>query len=243
LNTQPSNSTQSHTDVAFEVITEINTEMNRSSKRSMSFAESTSYSSDDSFRNQRTKNYVQEFFVQWFGYFSANKEKILLLVFVNALLTFAIEAVLRGYLLSNLFNNQDNQLLVQGGSGLLLNKQTFINITMTMIATLLGGPVYFYKSRKARLLYFMIFGVINSCFAQSISHYIFQYSLNDFTKRLGFDFIYSLCIRFSMFEFFRKEVLRAQTSLFKILFARSKQDVLTALVRVIVLNLFHMSHL
>ncbi len=110
---------------------------------------------------------------------------------------------------------------------------------MTCIASLLGGPVYFFKRPRNRWLFFMGFGVFNSIFAQSILGVARGLPLFVDPKRVLFDLVYSGTLKFMMFEVGRGTIVRLRhvKSIARVGIVRVTQDFMMSMLRVTLLNI------
>jgi hypothetical protein len=166
---------------------------------------------------------------------------IVSLTLVNTAITTASEVGSRT-IISGLNGAYDSSFIVKGPDGLQhVHRQSLINILMTILASLLGGPIYFITRRHHRFLFFISFGVFNSILAQSLSSIFIDGLLLIVRRRLVFDFIYNASIKFILFEYVRPYLLKHRASPGLILGFRITQDFLTTSIRVVILNILKLS--
>lgn len=122
-----------------------------------------------------------------------------------------------------------------------IHRQSLVNIVMTLLASLLGGPVYFISTRLNRFLFFITFGVFNSVLAQSMSSFFIEGVMLIIGRRLMFDFFYNASFKFLLFEYVRPFLLRHRTSPVKVIGFRIGQDFFTTCFRVVILNILKLS--
>jgi hypothetical protein len=168
-------------------------------------------------------------------------QSLLVLASVNVCLTLFVEVVLRGFIFPSLLHMHEAKLMIHSQTHFLIHKQTVINCLMTFSASILGGLSYFMPSRFFRWVYFGLFGIANSIFAQVILHLTLNYSLNDLPERVIFDLFYSLSLRFFFFELFRQQILNTKFKVFKLTGWRSLQDFSLAALRIAILTVFKFS--
>lgn len=174
---------------------------------------------------------------KWAHYWGANSSKIITLTTINTTMTFGTEFVTRSILSSSLTTDKSYQFIVGEGTWYNnINRQSLINIWMTFFASLLGAPVYFFRRRSTRFLFFISFGVFNSALSQGLLSVLREGVLLISAKRLLFDFCYNGSLKFFMFEFYRKPI-KLKTNFFSLYWVRGKQDVLTGLFKNLILNL------
>lgn len=117
-----------------------------------------------------------------------------------------------------------------------IHRQSLINIFMTIIASLFGGPVYFFQKRVYRFLFFLHFGLLNSFISQVFSGLLRDGRFMFAGARLIFDVIYSGTIKYFIFERGREYIISFQQSITKIGGLRAFQDFLCTFFRVFILN-------
>ena len=128
----------------------------------------------------------------WKQYWWFNRERIVVLTFINTLVTFGYEALVRSLLAPMMAESGAYHFLVITELGdWMINQQSLNNIFMTIFASLMGGPVYFIKSRFNRFLFFGGFGSFNSVLSQCVSSVIRYGGIQIFLGRLVFDLIYN----------------------------------------------------
>lgn len=174
---------------------------------------------------------------KWAHYWGANSSKIITLTTINTTMTFGTEFVSRSILSNSLTTSDEYKFIV--GDGVWynnINRQSLINIWMTFFASLLGAPVYFFRRRHARFLFFVCFGVFNSALSQGLLSVLREGFLMISARRLLFDFCYNGSLKFFMFEFYRKPI-KLKTNFFGLYWVRGKQDILTGIFKNLVLNL------
>jgi len=180
---------------------------------------------------------VGTFFLKWAHHWNSNSAKIITLTTINTTMTFGSEFISRTVLSKSLTNGKEYQFIVGNGAWYRnINRQPLINIWMTFFASLLGAPVYFFGRRRDRYLFFIGFGVFNSALSQGLLSFLKDGFVFIAAKRLFFDFIYNGTLKFAMFEFYRKPI-KYKNGFFKLYFIRGKQDVLTAFIKNLFLNL------
>ncbi len=177
-------------------------------------------------------------FVSWHSHWVANSSKILTLTAINTAITTTSEVVSRTLLNKTVQKDNSYAFLTRGDGHFIsrINHQSLISIIMTIVISLLGGPIYFFKRRSERLLFFVLMGSGCSIFAQNVlvmttGTYLFNMT------RLWFDLIYNATFKFFMFEFYRKPLVKTKsTKLFSLFGIRIKQDVVTSSVKNFILN-------
>ncbi len=179
--------------------------------------------------------------VKWFDYWSAHRSMIVSLTIVNTLITTTSEVGSRT-IISNVTGAKENGFIVKAPDGSQrVHRQSLINILMTVLASLLGGPIYFISRRHHRFFFFISFGIFNSILAQSMSSIFIDGFLLIVQRRLFFDFVYNASIKFLLFEYVRPHLLKHRASPGLILGFRITQDFLTTSMRVIILNILRLS--
>ncbi len=174
---------------------------------------------------------------KWAHYWGANSSKIITLTTINTTMTFGTEFISRSILSNSLTKNKEYKFIVGEGSWYNnINRQSLINIWMTFFASLLGAPVYFFRRRSTRFLFFVSFGVFNSALSQGLLSFLREGFLLISAKRLLFDFFYNGSLKFFMFEFYRKPI-KHKTKFLSLYWVRGKQDVLTGIFKNLILNL------
>lgn len=182
---------------------------------------------------------VGTFFVRWSQHWVQNQSTILKLTAINTSITFSTEVVTRTVLSRGRFNQKHFKFFAgQGNFFQRINRQSLINIFMTLLASLMGAPVYFFKRRRFRFTFFLSFGVFLSVFAQGLVGLIKDGSLALHINRLLFDISYCATLKFTLFEFFRRPILKAK--FLRMFYLRGKQDILTSFIRNFLLNLFNL---
>ena len=168
----------------------------------------------------------------------ANYRKVLKLTLVNILITITFEFIVRTTLMV-ITQAADIGFFVGDISGAWrIHKQVLINIMMTLFASLLGAPALFVKSRRFRLLYFVGFALINSLISQLVVGVLLsQFVWADF-KRLYFDILYALSIKFWVFELGRPLLVEKGCSILGLGKVRLAQDFTTTTVKVVLLKIF-----
>lgn len=179
--------------------------------------------------------------VKWFDYWTTHRTMIISLTIVNTAITTVSELGSRT-IISFVTGAKESRFVVQAPDGSTrIHRQSVINILMTILASLLGGPIYFISSRQARFLFFISFGIFNSILAQSMSSIFIDGLLVIVRRRLVFDFFYNASIKFILFEYVRPYLLKYRASPGLILGFRISQDFMTTSVRVIILNILKLS--
>jgi len=177
--------------------------------------------------------------VKWGQTWWAHRARIVLLTGVNVGITSGTEFVSRTFAQPIMGKDQSFGFIIRDSLGRRsINRQSLINIWMTLFASLLGGPVYFLGRRWHRFLFFVGFGTMNSAVSQCLSYWMRDGLLFIASRRILFDIAYNGTIKFFMFEFFRKSIINSKSRLTKIVGFRVKQDFLTTFFKVTMLNLF-----
>lgn len=179
--------------------------------------------------------------IKWFDYWTTHRTMIVSLTIVNTAITTASEVGSRT-IISALTGAKESRFIVNAPDGSKrVHRQSIINILMTILASLLGGPIYFITRRHHRFLFFISFGVFNSILAQSMSSIFIDGLLLIVRRRLVFDFFYNATIKFILFEYVRPYLLKHRASPSLILSFRITQDFMTTIFRVIILNILKLS--
>lgn len=178
---------------------------------------------------------------KWANYWTTHRTSIIFLALINTSITTASELGSRT-VVSIVSGAVNEGFFVKTKGGLQrVHRQSIINIVMTLIASLLGGPVYFIGSRFNRFIFFISFGVFNSLLAQSMSSFVVEGVLLVMGRRLMFDFWYNASIKFLLFEYVRPFLLRHRTAPVKVIGFRMGQDFVTTSIRVAILNILRLS--
>jgi len=188
----------------------------------------------------------------WSNIWWTNKTSIIGLTVVNTLITTGSEFFSRTVLAhasdsvsgltsrsidnSTVARPQNNFLVGNGNGKRSIHMQSLINIIMTIVASLLGGPVYFMTQRKHRFVFFILFGVFNSALSQTLVGAFKSGIASMMVRRLSFDLFYCGTVKFFMFEVARPYLVRLQKSLAGVGAVRVIQDGVTTFFRVGVLN-------
>lgn len=179
--------------------------------------------------------------VKWYGYWTTHRSMILSLTVVNTAITTVSELGSRS-IVATLSGAPENKFLVKTPEGKeRIHRQSVINIMMTILASLLGGPIYFIGRRYYRFLFFITFGVFSSLLAQSLSSLFIDGFLFIIQRRLIFDFFYNASVKFILFEYVRPYLLKHRTSPALVVGFRISQDFLTTCFRVVILNILRLS--
>lgn len=179
--------------------------------------------------------------VKWYGYWTTHRTMILTLTAVNTAITTVSELGSRS-IITSLSGAPENKFLVKTPDGKeRVHRQSIINIMMTILASLLGGPIYFIGRRQHRFIFFISFGVFSSILAQSLSSLFIDGFLFIIQRRLIFDFFYNASVKFILFEYVRPYLLKHQTSPALVVGFRISQDFLTTCLRVVILNILRLS--
>lgn len=178
----------------------------------------------------------------FFKYWSANSRKILMLTFVNVVITCFTEVVSRTVLVNTITQGSQYGFFVGDGAWYnIINQQSLINITMTFFVSLFGGVIFFIKHRSNRFLFFILFGGWNSFMSQYILMNISAGAIAISGTRLLFDFFYNMTLKFFMFEFYRKPIVQTNTrNVGKLFFLRGKQDLVTSFLKNFALNILRL---
>lgn len=173
---------------------------------------------------------------KWAGYWMTHRVNIVQMTLVNTVLTTTNEIVSRS-ISSKISSQSNNGFIVKesGRSG--INRQSLINIWMTILASLLGGPVFFIRNIRKRFAFFVGFGVVSSAAAQYFA-YLFRGGEIISTARLFFDLGYLVTVKFTMFELGRRAFIFTKYRLKQMSAIRVAQDFGSTFCRVLLLNLF-----
>jgi hypothetical protein len=169
-----------------------------------------------------------------------NRSSVVVFTLINSGLTATTELFSRQVTAAVHSDGDKNQFIVRDQQGgLHIHHQSLINILMTCIASLLGGPVYFFKRPRNRWLFFMGFGVFNSVLAQSMLGIFRSLPLFVDPHRVLFDLCYSGTLKFLMFEVGRGTIvrLRHHKSVARVGLIRVTQDFAMSMIRVTLLNI------
>lgn len=176
-------------------------------------------------------------FTKWAQNWWVNRSSIMLLTAVNTFLTTGTEIAARTLVHPLTKESEHYGFFVTAKNGVTsVNRQSLINIWMTFFASILGGPVYFFRRRHFRYMFFLGFGVFNSYTSQMLSSLIRDGIVFVAPQRLFFDLIYSGTLKFFMFELARRPILLMRRSFSKVSAIRATQDFSTTLIRVGLLN-------
>lgn len=178
---------------------------------------------------------------KWLEFWNSHRSTIIFLAVVNTTLTTASEFGSRTIISSASHRQQDGFLIQTMDGSTRVHRQSLINIVMTLIATLIGGPVYFIGSRWNRFVFFITFGVFNSILSQGLSSIFLEGIPLIIGRRLAFDFTYNATVKFVLFEFVRPFLVAHRQSPIKVTFFRVGQDFLTTCIRVLILNILKLS--
>lgn len=178
--------------------------------------------------------------VKWSKYWWTNRSAIVLLTTVNTTLTGVNEYIIRTSTTKLVHKNEDYGFVLKDSvtGQWHIHQHSLINILMTLFASLLGGPVHFFKKRWTRYTFFLGFGLFNSFLSQSLSFLIIGSVGTAMFSRLMFDFVYMGTIKFGMFELGRPFILKLRRRFIGLGFIRVVQDFLTSMLRVGMLNYF-----
>lgn len=183
------------------------------------------------------QDFVWDFWVRWLAVWFQNRDAILKLTVINVAITLGNELLVRS-VLSMMHVGIDGFFVFSSNGALVINRQSAINVCMTLFASLLGGPVYFISTRVKRGVYFVGFGLFNSVLSQFIVSLLKDGSLLLSAIRLLFDAVYTLLVKFSIFELFRGPILAAESAVLRVGFLRVSQDILMTTLKVIIISLF-----
>lgn len=179
-----------------------------------------------------------QFVTKWADHWVSNRSKIITLTSINTGITFTTEFISRTVLSVNHSGDNGYKFVVGKGPWYKnINRQSLINIWMTFFASLIGAPVYFFRRRSYRFMFFVGFGTFNSLLSQSVISLMREGFLQIAIKRLSFDFFYNGTVKYILFEFFRKPI-KNNGNFFKLAFLRGKQDLLTSFFKTGLLNYF-----
>lgn len=170
-----------------------------------------------------------------------HKSQIITLTAINTTITLATEMASRTitepYFSSSDQSSEAGFIVKDADGSHRVNRQSLINILMTVFASLLGGPVFYMKERKSRFSFFVLFGGFNSVLSQSIAGYASIMMPLSYLSRLVFDLIYCATIKFAIFEVGRNPILNA-SKVRKMWIVRIAQDFTTTCIKVIILNIY-----
>jgi hypothetical protein len=178
---------------------------------------------------------------KWLECWTTNRSTILFLALINTSLTTGSEIASRSVIAAISQRHQDGFLVKTATGRERIHRQSAINIVMTLLATLLGGPIYFITRRLHRFIFFITFGIFNSVLAQSFTSIFIEGLFLIVGRRLFFDFAYNASIKFLLFEFVRPYLLKHRQSAFKVTLLRVSQDFITTSFRVVILNILKLS--
>ena len=173
----------------------------------------------------------------WIRYWAANRVSILMFTAVNTAVTTASEIGSRTIYPAITGHEQQTFIVTDSTGHQKVHQQSLVSIFMTLIASLLGGPVYFIKKRRSRFLFFILFGTFNSFVSQGLSSVLRDGVITVIFARLAYDFFYNGTVKFYLFEYTRPALLRFRNSYAKIGAIRVTQDFLTTFFRVAMLSL------
>ena len=173
----------------------------------------------------------------WSSCWWSNRSPIIMLTVINTGITTGMEIVTRSVSAPLTSSADDYHFLVKNeNGGTSINRQSLINMWMTFFASLLGGPVYFFKRRWSRFAFFVGFGGFNSILGGSMSSLIRDGIITLFPKRILFDLVYCGTFKFLTFELMRSPILAVQSSAVSVGALRIGQDFCNTLFRVMILN-------
>lgn len=176
---------------------------------------------------------------RWSFYWWENRSTIFLLTAINTTLTSTNEFVSRSLSESLSDSNKNNGFFVRESGSVRIHQQSLINIFMTLFASLLGGPVYFFSRTRHRFVFFLSFGLFNSVLSQQLAGLLGMGHLFFFSgPRILFDLFYMITVKFTLFEFYRPLVLKWRNRVIITSSIRISQDFFTTLLRVGLLNFF-----
>jgi hypothetical protein len=179
--------------------------------------------------------------LKWYQYWTTHRASIIFLAAINTSITTASELGSRT-IVSVVSGAVNEGFVVKTKDGVeRVHRQSLINIVMTLLASLLGGPVYFITSKLNRFVFFISFGVFNSVLAQTMSSLVIDGVLLIIGRRLLFDFWYNASVKFLLFEYVRPFLLRHRSAPMKVIGFRIGQDFITTCVRVVILNILKLS--
>lgn len=175
--------------------------------------------------------------ITWINHWWENRSSIVMFAAVNTSITTLSEMGSRLITVSVTHQKDQGFFITDERGERHIHRQSVINIFMTLVASLLGGPVYFLVTRRKRFMFFIAFGAFNSLLSQSLSFILRGEAVRWMSKRLLFDLAYNASIKYHMFEFMRPVLLRYRGHIGKVWIIRVTQDFLTTLARVLVLGL------
>ena len=175
---------------------------------------------------------------RWSHHFIANKGSIAALTIVNTAITTTMEFAGRSLQMPFKKKMKDQYFFVTSKSGgKTINRQSMINIIMAIVGTLIGGPVFFFMKRSHRFLFFITFGIFNSCLGQGMAGVMLDGAFTLEKSRLVFAFFYSGTWKFLVFEFVRTPIVRAGQNIVKLGLIRSNQKFFSTFVKIQIIDL------
>ncbi len=174
---------------------------------------------------------------RWNSLWSENRAQILVLTAVNTSITVGNEVLARSITSYWSGTSSENGFIVNNGNSYSINRQSLVNIWMTLLTSLLGGVVFFINIRYHRFLFFFFSGFIISAVSQYLSHLIRDGVFYLDYRRLAFDSVYILSIKYFVFELGRSQITKAAGKFRRLTGIRLLQDFATTLLRVAALNL------
>lgn len=176
---------------------------------------------------------VNQGVIRWSVHFWAHRMQIVELTVVNAAITTGMEYSSRT-LGHGLLGKDDEQafLVPDGLGGHRLHRQSLINILMSIVGSILGGPAYFFNRRGLRFAFFVGFGILNSFIGQGLACIILSDVFILEGRRVFFDLFYSGTFKFGIFEFLRGPIVRSHGKVFRLAFFRFNHKFWTTFFKV-----------
>jgi hypothetical protein len=177
---------------------------------------------------------------QWGSVWMQNRSRILTLSAINVGITTVSEAASRSMAVAIAGSDArpDTAFFVSERPGLrAINRQSLINILMTLFASLAAAPAMFLVRRRHRFLFFLGFGLMSSYVSQIVAALFLKAPLVHLGRRLLFDFGYLVAVKFLAFELFRGGLVHRDRRFFRLVLSRAQQDGVTTFLRVSLLNL------
>ena len=158
-----------------------------------------------------------------------NKDQITKIACANFFVALSGEFIVRQVLVSWGYFPDHAAFLHSSG---IIHPQALINISMSVIASLFGGVVYFLDTLKKRYIFFVAFAFLSSILVQSFLAFSVNLPAALVFKRLLFDVAYTGSIKFVSFEIFRSPIKNHNSGVLKIFAFRKVQDLSMAFIKI-----------
>ena len=168
-------------------------------------------------------------------YWMSNKKQILRITAANMIVTLFGEVIIR-QLFSYLTIFPPSEAFWIDAVG--INLQSYVNLTITLFASLFGSVSFFFSRQGNRYLFFVCFSAILSITAQLLLSCIFFIPSIIMIKRLLFDVGYSATLKYLSFELMRKPMKNNRTHLGILCLIREVQDLIMTAIKISLLVLF-----